>query len=104
MDPTLNSSKRPGRFHRGYLVLGLVLAVALGILCYRRMTQVMPWNHRPSAPLASQADDTQRFPTSHFQNTRADVKYVGDESCAGCHPSQAKSYQRHPMGRSLAPI
>jgi predicted CXXCH cytochrome family protein len=39
-----------------------------------------------------------------FRNTRPDVAYVSDATCAQCHPDQAETYARHPMGRSLAPV
>jgi hypothetical protein len=38
-----------------------------------------------------------------FRNVRPGVEYVGDTSCARCHDKIAKSYARHPMGRSLVP-
>ena len=40
---------------------------------------------------------------SPFANVRPEVRYVGDEACAGCHRALAESYRQHPMGRSLAP-
>jgi hypothetical protein len=41
---------------------------------------------------------------SPYQNTRREVKYVGDAACIRCHAEIAESYRRHPMGRSLSPI
>jgi tetratricopeptide (TPR) repeat protein len=41
---------------------------------------------------------------SPYQNVLPGVAYVGDETCAQCHPSQAASYRQHPMSRSLAPL
>jgi Flp pilus assembly protein TadD len=32
------------------------------------------------------------------------VQFVGDATCAQCHPGQAETFSHHPMGRSLAPI
>jgi predicted CXXCH cytochrome family protein len=32
------------------------------------------------------------------------VKYVGDAACANCHSQISKTYSRHPMGKSLAPV
>ena len=43
-------------------------------------------------------------PDSPFRNTRRDVKYVGDAKCAHCHAQIARSFARHPMGRSFALI
>jgi len=42
--------------------------------------------------------------TITYRNTNPEVKYVGDQACAGCHVSQAESYRHHPMGRSFAPV
>jgi tetratricopeptide (TPR) repeat protein len=39
-----------------------------------------------------------------FRNVHPDVGFVGSASCAACHPDIARSYARHPMGRSLAPV
>jgi Flp pilus assembly protein TadD len=39
-----------------------------------------------------------------FRNVRPEVKFVGDEACAGCHAEKAKTYRQHPMGRSLASV
>src|SRR5262249_49067586 len=39
-----------------------------------------------------------------YLNGGPDVRYVGDEVCAGCHLPIAENYHRHPMGRSLAPV
>jgi hypothetical protein len=41
---------------------------------------------------------------SPYQNTRAEVKYLGDSACVKCHGSIAEAFRQHPMGRSLAPI
>jgi Cytochrome c554 and c-prime len=40
--------------------------------------------------------------SSPWKNTRPDVKYVGDSTCARCHADIALAFSRHPMGRSLA--
>ncbi len=41
---------------------------------------------------------------SPYQNTRPEVKYLGDSACIGCHRPIAEAFRQHPMGRSLAPI
>jgi tetratricopeptide (TPR) repeat protein len=43
-------------------------------------------------------------PLSPYQNTRPEVKYVGDAACVRCHAESARTFREHPMGRSLAPI
>ncbi len=37
-------------------------------------------------------------------NARAGVRFVGDAACARCHEDIAKTYEQHPMGRSILPI
>ncbi|OWK43257.1 hypothetical protein [Fimbriiglobus ruber] len=39
-----------------------------------------------------------------FLNVHPEVGAVGSAACAGCHPSIAAAYARHPMGRSIIPI
>jgi tetratricopeptide (TPR) repeat protein len=45
-----------------------------------------------------------RDPLSPYENTRPEVKYLGDAACAGCHAQSTETFRQHPMGRSLAPI
>jgi Flp pilus assembly protein TadD len=77
------------------VLVAIVLAVALmvlGVCLYSRLRQT-----------GEAVIDDPRY-SSPFLNVRPDVKYVGDESCARCHESEANSYKHHPMGRSAAPI
>src|SRR6266404_2420736 len=37
-----------------------------------------------------------------YRNVRPEVKYLGDEVCARCHPTQTSSYRQHPMARSMS--
>ncbi|HEV3119005.1 MAG TPA: tetratricopeptide repeat protein [Gemmataceae bacterium] len=53
---------------------------------------------RPKSPELSLRTGTS------YRNTIPDVRYMGDASCAACHPVEAKSYHQHPMGRSFARI
>jgi hypothetical protein len=46
----------------------------------------------------------ERDVSSPYANTRPVVKYQGDAACIGCHADIARTYQNHPMGRSLHPI
>jgi hypothetical protein len=39
-----------------------------------------------------------------YQNVRPEVKYVGDDACAGCHRKLFKSFRLHSMGLSLAQV
>jgi Flp pilus assembly protein TadD len=77
---------------------GLLAALVAGFLLWKNgllrqqaATQIAssstePWHNRP------------------YANVRPEVRYVGDQACAECHPSETESYRRHPMGRSLQPV
>jgi Tfp pilus assembly protein PilF len=39
-----------------------------------------------------------------LRNVHPEVHYVGDHVCAECHGDIEKTYHRHPMGRSFAPL
>jgi hypothetical protein len=41
---------------------------------------------------------------SPFLNTRADVRFVGSDTCRTCHESHAASFHRTGMGRSMAEV
>jgi hypothetical protein len=41
---------------------------------------------------------------SPYENTRPEVKYLGDSACVSCHAQSAETFRQHPMGRSVAPI
>jgi hypothetical protein len=90
----------PTRWRR-WLVLLLLAALPVG-------AGVLGWARRrgPEADdliYPMDADPRLSFSTP-YENTRPGVGYVGDEACAGCHPSQAETFRQHPMGRSLAPV
>jgi Tfp pilus assembly protein PilF len=76
-----------------WTVAALLPALALSALAAWR------WRGPVSAPVA--ADPRLSYPTP-YRNVRPEVAYVGDAACAGCHPSHARTYHRHPMGRSFA--
>jgi len=48
--------------------------------------------------------DPRRAYSGPLRNVRPDVRYVGADRCAACHPDKAETYRQHPMGRSLAAI
>jgi tetratricopeptide (TPR) repeat protein len=56
------------------------------------------------AGTASPHEDPRRTYPTPYRNVRPEVQPVGDAACAECHPQQAQTYRRHPMGRSLAPV
>jgi predicted CXXCH cytochrome family protein len=85
------------------LAAGLVLLVALGVggaWLARRLTPPGP-DRPPAAP--AEPPDPRRTYAGPYRNIDPDVRYVGDAACAGCHEDIARSYARHPMGRSLVP-
>ncbi len=102
MDYPSSHSGRPARSHPGFCVLIIGLVFAIGLACYLSPAEYFPWNHRKADVKNAEADAGRPAPAIAYQNTRADVKYVGDETCASCHPAQATTYHRHPMGRSFA--
>jgi tetratricopeptide (TPR) repeat protein len=62
---------------------------------------IVSWWRRGPGSAQSKAS---LFFASPYQNVLPGVKYVGNETCAQCHPSQAAAYRQHPMSRSLAPL
>lgn len=85
---------RPAR-QRMMIVVGAALLTA--------GAAVAAWwwqRHRDRPP----ADVARWVDASPYRNVRPGVKYVGDAACDRCHPSQAETYHRHPMGRSFAPV
>jgi len=95
-----NAAGPAGSFHpRGALVLaiGLVACVALwaGWKWWPRDVGTIQSGRRPVP------EDPRLTYDTPFRNVRPEVKYVGDEICAGCHRELAQSYHHHPMGRSL---
>ncbi|MCI0456642.1 MAG: hypothetical protein L0Z62_06645, partial [Gemmataceae bacterium] len=93
---TAERSARAVRNRARWVVAG---AVALAVAGAAAVTF---WPH-PGRSLRAPADSAPPPPltTSPFLNTKPGVGYVGDRRCAGCHPDHARSYRRHPMGRSL---
>jgi Tfp pilus assembly protein PilF len=75
----------------------LVLIAVLVAAHYQRQPPVL---HRP--------DPVEEEPppviTSAYRNAQSGVAYVGDEACADCHDKETRSYKKHPMARSLAPV
>src|SRR5438552_1662883 len=76
------------------LVGGLAAAAGVSILAWSG------WLRRGSSP----AGDPRLTSPVTLRNVHPDVQYVGDATCAPCHPDQTATYRRHPMGRSFAPV
>jgi cytochrome c-type biogenesis protein CcmH/NrfG len=79
-----------------------VVAAALALLgCAAFAT----WMWLPRRPQPDTAPDDPRLTfATPFRNVRPGVGYVGDAVCARCHQEVARTYRRHPMGRSFAPV
>src|SRR4051812_45178787 len=85
----------------------------LVLLSVGALTGVLVWagarwlGREISAPPAGQAAPVPPDPRvtydGPFLNVRPEVQYVGDASCATCHPIETDGFHRHPMGRSLLP-
>jgi predicted CXXCH cytochrome family protein len=71
----------------------------VGLLGLATALAAWTWWPRGAAP-----EDPRLTFATPFRNVRPDVKYVGDQACAGCHARHARTYRDHPMGRSLAPV
>jgi hypothetical protein len=97
-----SATKRTIPRRRAFLAAGLVLLVGLGFAGIRLYRWLMPHPDDNSAPV--QSDDPRRAYDGPYRNIDPDVGYVGDAQCAGCHAEIARSYARHPMGRSLVPV
>src|SRR5262249_60189249 len=80
---------------------GLSLAIALGlclVFFLRFRSSILdPRSSKDEPP------DPRRTYAGPYRNINPDVGYVGDAACVACHEGIAKSYARHPMGRSLVP-
>ncbi len=74
---------------------GLAVVVVVCLLC---------WPGSPQPETASSSADPRLTFATPYHNVRPEVAYVGDDTCAQCHPDQATTYRQHPMGRSFAPV
>jgi predicted CXXCH cytochrome family protein len=81
---------------------GLSLAIALGlclVLFLRSRSSILD----PRSSILGPEPDPRRTYAGPYRNIDPDIRYVGDAACVACHEGIAKSYARHPMGRSLVP-
>src|SRR5260370_32021461 len=72
------------------LLLFVILAVATKRRSWPEQTTPLEKDSRPISECS-------------YRNVRPEVRYVGDEACAGCHADVAAAYRKHPMSHSLAP-
>src|SRR5262249_41873848 len=81
--------------------LGMVLLVGgLAAVAGFSVLARSGWLGRGTSP----AGDPRLTPPVALRNLHPDVEYVGDATCAACHPDQTATYRQHPMGRSFAPV
>src|SRR5262249_8529208 len=89
------------------LSIGIVVFIGLGAggwWWYHSTHRATESNDTAKGSKRSSPEDPRLTFATPFLNVRPEVKYVGDEVCAGCHEGHAKTYHQHPMGRSLAPL
>ena len=96
------STKRAGAWRPAMLIAALLLLGASAV-CAWLMSRAVPVQRQSPATSAAPADPRLTY-SGPYRNIRPDVAYVGDAQCAGCHEAIAKSFARHPMGRSLVPF
>jgi hypothetical protein len=95
-NPSHIDSASPKPLLKGILASGILLAMVLLLVAFAK------WKKKPEV---SQEDKDPRLTYSTpYRNVHPDVKYVGDQVCADCHPGLAETFHQHPMGRSLLPI
>jgi Flp pilus assembly protein TadD len=92
LERAIQSQSRSRRLRKQRLVLlSTVVAVSSWVVFLSRRNPTPESAHRKDL-------------ASPYQNTRPEVKYLGDRACVGCHAESARTFREHPMGRSLAPI
>jgi predicted CXXCH cytochrome family protein len=84
-------------------LIGLATAVVLLVVGVRVGFRAGAHTERDESPPPA-ADAPRADFTTLYRNTQPDVAYVNEATCAECHPDQAATYARHPMGRSLVPV
>ena len=94
-------TKRTSKWRPVLLTTGLLLLGGLAVCAIDKPGRLGP--AKPTALVAQHPDPRLTY-TGPYRNVRPDVAYVGDAPCAGCHEAIAKSFARHPMGRSLVPV
>ncbi len=80
------------------LVAAMACACILSWCVYQRSLR-QAGSGSPSAP-----PDPRLSYTGPFKNIHPDVVYVNDDLCAQCHVREAKTWNQHPMHRTLTPI
>jgi hypothetical protein len=91
--------RRIAKVRKLALLAACLLAVAAAVFLWWRGRAV-----RLASTTETASASAQPWSDSPYASVRPEVRYVGDQACAECHPGEAESFRRHPMGRSLRPI
>jgi hypothetical protein len=89
---------------RAVLAAALVLLMGLAFPAVRWFPWRAPLPTDTSSITTTERSDPRRAYDGPYRNIHPDVRYVGAAQCGGCHEGIARSYARHPMGRSLVPV
>ena len=92
-DPGKLTGRRRGRS----ILLAILCTLGLSAVC---LSWRSSWLHSLIDRSRSPAQRSLAS-NSPYRNIRPGVRYVGDATCVRCHAEIARSYRRHPMGRSL---
>jgi hypothetical protein len=97
-----NAPPRRARRLAGWAAL---LGAAVLVLAAAAILSRAPFPSRPPGPPTVAAPGDPRLDyAGPFRNVAPAVRYVADERCADCHADIARSFARHPMGRSVLPV
>ena len=103
--PNVPGNHGTGRRFRAWLVALIALGgVASLIVVWRAWNPGQGENPDLPPSVSDFPPDPRLAYTGPYHNVRPGVASVGDAQCAACHAEIAKSYSRHPMGRSITPI
>jgi hypothetical protein len=105
MDEPLSADRRPSKRNwvTVILIIGPLVGLGLGTVTSwkaRQPARETPSTNRPAPVTHSRPSDPRVTFATPYRNVRPEVQYVGDETCASCHPTEATNFRQHPMGRS----
>ena len=92
--------------YRGWVLAGLTMVtlIAIGVWQPWRVAKLVDETPSPVELKQSATPDPRNTYPTPYLNVRADVKYVGDKACAGCHVAHDQNYHQHPMSRSYSAV
>jgi hypothetical protein len=97
-----NAPAPGGRRLAGWAVLvgAAILLLATALALSRALFPVKP----PGPRTVAAPRDPRLDYAGPFRNVDPAIRYVSDDQCADCHADIARSFARHPMGRSVLPV